>query len=155
MEIEGGLTTDSYFPMDINGDGLTEHIFYADFSKLFVFQSDFSHGIELDLGYIESNPVVSCFTKEKTHYVNVYRGYQNLQLSYSKNPFYKIRFLILFLSFLAYYFIFTLLLRFQRKRIEARQESRTAKVYSAMSDIDSEAWKKSCCHGWQTNGRFL
>ena len=135
MEVEGLLFTDTYFPMDLNGDGLTEHVFYSDFSKLSVFQSDFSHGVEIDLGYMESFPVLSCFTKERTHFVNVYRGHQNVQLSYSKNPFYPIRFLIIFLSFLAYYLIFSLLLRFQRKQIEARQESEKQILHYQLTNV--------------------
>lgn len=135
LEVGGAYLPEIYHPMDVNGDGLSEQIFQTDFSKLHILQPDFRHGIEMDLGYNESFPVISTFTREHIHYVNVYRGNQNLLLAYSRNPLYPFRFLILFVSFLLYYAIFTILLGFQKKRIEARQASERQVLHYQLTNV--------------------
>lgn len=135
LEVDAALLPKSYSQMDIDGDGISEQVFYTGFSTLHIFQSDFRHGLDLDLGYNASEPVISSFTRDKKHFVNVYRGSQNILLSYSKNPFYNFRFLILLLSFFLYYAIFTLLQGIQKRRIEARQASERQVLHYQLTNV--------------------
>ncbi len=135
LTVEGSFYPEIYYPMDVNGDGLSEHIFITDLSKLHILQSDFRHGIELDLGYNESSPLISPFTKDHTHYINVYRGNQNILLAYSRNPFYPFRFLILLFSFCAYYLIFSFITNLQRKRIEKRLASERQILHYQLTNV--------------------
>lgn len=135
LEMKGAFSPELYYPMDIDGDGLKEHIFHTDFSRLHILQADFSHGIELELGYNESSPVISTYSKGHTHYVNVYRGNQNILLAYSKNPLYPFRILILIVSFLLYYAVFSLLLGLQKRFIESRQASEKQILHYQLTNV--------------------
>ena len=135
LEVKEDVFTDNYLPLDINGDGVAEQVFYSDYSRLHVLQGDFRHGVELDLGYHESMPLISTFTRDHIHYINVFRGGLNTILSYSRNIFYPFRLLIPFVSFLLYFAIFSILLGMQKRRIESRQASERQILHYQLTNV--------------------
>lgn len=124
-----------HLSLDVDGDGSEERIIYAKSRQLMIAKSDFSHPIALDLGFHVMKPQISVFKADGNSYLNVFRGHQNQLLSYSKNPFYSFRYLILVLSFIAYYVIFTLVANFQRKRIEKRQASEKQVLHYQLTNV--------------------
>lgn len=124
-----------FLSLDVDGDGSEERIMYAKNRQLIIAKNDFSHPITLDLGFHVMKPKISVFKTDGIFYLNVFRGHLNQLLSYTKNPFYAFRYLLLLLSFIVYYIIFTLIANFQKKRIEKRQASEKQVLHYQLTNV--------------------
>lgn len=120
---------------DLDGDGMDEHLLYDNNSEIIIARNDFSHPVRLDLGFNSEMPHYSVKQIDGTHSLMIFRGSHLLELDYSKNPLYAFRLLILLLSFVAYYFIFSLMTSLQKRRIERRLASERQVLHFQLTNV--------------------
>lgn len=125
----------TYISLDVDADNVGEQIMFRDESQLTICRNDFSHPVSIDLGFHIMEPQISVFNDGRNKFICVSRKHHFQILKYSRNPLYPFRFLILFASFLLYYAIFTILLGFQKKRIEARQASERQVLHYQLTNV--------------------
>lgn len=124
-----------YDSKDLDGDGLVERLLYDNNHELYVARNDFSHAVRLDLGYNGELPHYSVKKVEEGFSLMLFRGNHMLELDYSKNPLYPFRLLILLISFVAYYLIFSLLAAFQKRKMERRLASERQVLHFQLTNV--------------------
>jgi hypothetical protein len=125
----------TYFSIDVDGDGLEERLLVGKKGLLTITRNDFSHQVSLDLGVLVGLPHLSAKTTDEGSFLNVFKDHQADLLSYSKNPLYPFRLLLLLLSFAAYYFIFSLIASIQKRRIERRLASERMVLHYQLTNV--------------------
>ena len=135
ISADGPFLASRSYPQDIDGDGLKEQVYFTDYQLLNIYRNDFSHLVKLDVGYHESDPVVTSFSDGKDHFVNLFLHPENFLMRYSRNPLYPFRFLLLLIMFFAYYLLFTFLANLQRRRIESRQSLERQVMHYQLTNV--------------------
>lgn len=135
LPVAGSLNKFRSYPLDIDGDGIREQVYFTDFKELKIYRNDFTHMVIKDVGYQKSDPVVSSFSDGKDHFVNLFLHPENFLMKYSRNPLYPFRFLLLLLMFFAYYLLFTFLANLQRRRIESRQSLERQVMHYQLTNV--------------------
>lgn len=123
IKVDGPLLEKNWFIQDINPEAPELNLFYTSGGDLTIFRSDFRHPVSINLGFYTQKSTISSFTDNRAVHLCIYRGHQSILLTYSRNPLYPFRYVLLLLFFLGYYLIFILLTNIQRRRIEAKQAS--------------------------------
>lgn len=120
---------------DLDGDGFEERLLYDNSNEIIVARNDFSHPVRLDLGYNSELPFYSVKKADGAFSLMLFRGSHMLELDYSKNPLYPFRLLILLISFVAYYVIFSLLAAFQKRKMERRLASERQVLHFQLTNV--------------------
>lgn len=124
--------------LDLSGDGKNEVVSLTGSGQVIVYSPGFKHQAMVNFGPFYKNPVLSAFQQEGKHYLHIFSQSRSGLFLYSFNSFYSFRWLFLVSITALFFLLFLTLFRFQRKRLELRQQTRSRLLKFQLANVQQQ-----------------